>query len=40
MWQVDGLIIPVVCSREEVERAVYAAYYPPEGGRSIFHPMR
>lgn len=31
----DGIIVPQICSAEEVERAVYFAKYPPRGFRGV-----
>lgn len=36
---VDGIIVPMVCTKEEAERAIAACKYPPEGTRG-FGPRR
>lgn len=32
----DGIIFPMICTREDVERAVASCYYPPKGVRGFF----
>lgn len=36
----DGILVPVVCTADEVKKAIAACKYPTEGTRSVYFPQR